>query len=146
MPRYNTYRPDFMALGPHIAVQKNKPLSFDARPESKNGDDEDFEPYRYYESDKILGKLYRAIDEQEVFQSVQQRGLLHVNEVDRIRGRSSSVLKRVWAYVQYRCQGFQWDHHLERARGIRDEYVSLVLGHLVRQTSYHSPLETHVPL
>jgi hypothetical protein len=107
-----------MAPGPHIAVQKDKPLSFETRPESDDritADDDDAR-YRFYESSKILGKLYRAIDEREVFASVQQQ-----------RGRGGGggcVLGAVWKYIQRRCMGIQWEHHVERARGIRDEYVS----------------------
>lgn len=147
MPRYNKFRPDFMAPGPYIAVQKAKPLSFDARPQSNDANDDDFQPYRYYESDKILGKLYRAIDEREVFHSIQQRGLSHVHEVDRTRGLVSSVLDDVWTYLQRRCQAIQWEHHLERARGIRDEYVLLILSHPVKQHSFHLPLRHmyHLP-
>jgi len=132
-----------MAPGPHVAVQKDKPLSFNARPEHRDGnddDDDDFSAYRYYESPKILGKLFRAIDEREVFSGVQQQGLSrHVNNVDRARHSDSSVLEGVWAYVQYRCQVIQWDHHLDRARGIRDEYVSSILSHPAPQYSFHPP-------
>jgi hypothetical protein len=123
MPRYNNYRPDFMAPGPHVAVQKDKPLSFEARPEHNNGhDDDEFSAYKFYESDKILGKLYRAIDEREVFYRVQQQGLSQsMNEVGRARDPVSSVLEGVWVYIQHRCQAIQWEHHIDRARGIRDE-------------------------
>ena len=134
MPRHNHYRPDFLAPGPHVAIQKDKPLSFDARPEHNDGydDDDDFSPYRFYQSDKILGKLYRNIDEREVFSGIQQQGLSKcVNEVNRARYSISSVLEGVWTYVQHRCQAIQWEHHLDRARGIRDEYVSSVLSNLV---------------
>jgi hypothetical protein len=134
MPRHNRFRPDFLAPGPHVAVQKDKPLSFDTPPEQNDGydDDDDFSPYRFYESDKILGKLYRSIDEREVFSGIQQQGLpQYVNEVNRARHSVSSVLRGVWTYVQHRCQAIQWEHHLDRARGIRDEYASSVLSHLV---------------
>ena len=126
MPRHNSYRPDFMAPGPHVVVQKDKPLSFDVRPEYNDGEDDDFPAYKFYESEKILGKLYRAINEREVFSGVQQQGLSqYANEVDRARHSVSSVLEGVWTYVQRRCQAIQWEHHLDRARGIRDEYSFL---------------------
>jgi hypothetical protein len=139
MPRHNHYRPDFLAPGPHVAVQKDKLLSFDDRPEDNDGygdddddDDDDFSRHRFYQSDKILGKLYRSIDEREVFSGIQQQGLSqHVNKANRARHSVSSVLEGVWTYVQRRCQAIQWEHHLDRARGIRDEYVSSVLSHLV---------------
>jgi hypothetical protein len=118
MPRHSNYRPDFMAPGPHVAVQKDKPLSFDAPPERDDAydDDDDFSPYRFYPSDKILGKLYRNIDEREVFSGVQQQGLSqYANAKNRARHSVSSVLNRVWTYVQHRCQAIQWEHHLDRA-------------------------------
>lgn len=127
-----------MAPGPHVAVQKDKPLSFDARPEGDDAhdDDDDFSPYKFYPSDKILGKLYRSIDEREVFSGVQQQGLSqYANAVKRARHSVSSVLERVWTYVRHRCQEIQWEHHLDRARGIRDEYVSSVLN-----PPYHIPV------
>jgi hypothetical protein len=119
-----------MAPGPHVAVQKDKPLSFDAQPEHSDAydDDNDFPPYKFYQSDKILGKLYRSIDEREIFSGVQQQGLSqYANAAKRARQSVSSVLERVWTYVRHRCKAIQWEHHLDRARGIRDEYVSPVL-------------------
>lgn len=128
MPRYNKYRPDFMAPGPHVLVQNNKPLEFDAPPKPELfQDDDDVAGYKYYRSEKILGKLYRAIDEREVFGSVQKEGLLaSLNEVDKRTISVSTVLEGIWNYVQYRCQAIAWKHHLDRARGIRDEYASPV--------------------
>ncbi|KFY03027.1 hypothetical protein V490_00321 [Pseudogymnoascus sp. VKM F-3557] len=128
MPRYNKFRPDFMAPGPHVHVQNDKPLSFDTSPEPGFcQDDDDVSGHKYYKSDKILGKLYRAIDEREVFGSVQQEGLsAYMSEVNKKRSSVSSVLENVWDYVQYRCQAIQWKHHLDRAWGIRDEYEDCV--------------------
>jgi hypothetical protein len=108
-------------------VQNDKPLSFDDPPEPDFiQDDDDMIGYKYYKSDKILGKLYRAIDEREVFGGVRQPGLLaYMEAVDEGQGSATSVLEGVWDYVQHRCQAIQWEHHLDRARGIRDEYASL---------------------
>ncbi len=59
MPRYSPYRPDFMAPGPHVNILKDKPISFEnVQPEDGDIDeDEDTMVYKYYPSDKILGKL-----------------------------------------------------------------------------------------
>jgi hypothetical protein len=58
-----------MAPGPHVTIIKKEEIAF--AEESLLGeeadDDDDVQGYRYYESDKINGKLYRAIDEREVF-------------------------------------------------------------------------------
>ncbi len=60
LPKYNPWRPDFEAPGPHVRIEKHKGLSFDTPVDRERDDeDEDFSAYRYYESEKILGKLYR---------------------------------------------------------------------------------------
>jgi hypothetical protein len=63
LPKYNPYRPDFEAPGPHVRIEKHIGLSFDAPvdrdPDEQGDEDDDFSAYRYYESEKILGKLYR---------------------------------------------------------------------------------------
>ncbi|EXJ58741.1 hypothetical protein A1O7_06171 [Cladophialophora yegresii CBS 114405] len=125
LPRSNHFRPDFMAPGPHVVIEKAKPPSFAAPPESRDDgdDDEDGPTYRYYESDKILGKLFRAIDEYKILSTVQSAAR---TERLRFAQRSHSVLDAVWANVYRRCQYINWEEHVPRASGIRDEYESIV--------------------
>jgi len=117
-PKYSPWRPDFEAPGPHVRIKKLGGVSFeeaiDREPDEEGDEDDDFTSYRYYESDKILGKLYRAIDEREIFEQIKQRTMSHATESD------SMVIEVVWGYVQQRCQLIQWQHHLESARDIRD--------------------------
>ena len=115
MPKYSSFRPDFMAPGPHVTIHKMEGLSFEEpSPLSMEGDDDDdFTPYRYYESSKILGKLYRAIDEREFFNQVRRERLPLVES-------TSTVIEDVWKHVQRKCQGIQWDHYLNEASDIRE--------------------------
>ena len=113
-----------MAPGPHVIVQRNKPLSFDERPENSNtNDDDDAPPFEYYPSDKILGKLYRAIDERKIFEDVQQRNTSH-NRYSAAENCNcpNSLLKNVWRFTQKKCHGISWAQYLDLARAIRDEY------------------------
>lgn len=73
--------------------------------------------YRYYESDKVLGKLYRAIDERKIFQEMQARSRKD-GDLD-----GSTLMYAVWEYVQKRCQLIQWGHKVEGARSLRDMCV-----------------------
>ncbi|KIX09610.1 uncharacterized protein Z518_00690 [Rhinocladiella mackenziei CBS 650.93] len=142
LPRSNRYRPDFMAPGPYCVVEKGQPLSFDAFPENDNRDDEDEDDtprYRYYESDKILGKLYRAIDEQEILSDIRQREVVYANGTGTPESRRTTVLHTIWAHVQDQCRLFQWMHHLEVARGIRDEYEECIQNIAYEYSNQPSP-------
>jgi hypothetical protein len=103
-------------------VEKEKPVSFEApRQKSTDDDDEEVSPYRYYESTKILGKLFRAIDEREVFAGVQNPPDIMPSPW-RSQSIKPAVLRTVWAHVQKSCFHLNWRQYIERARGIRDEY------------------------
>jgi len=122
MPRYSPYRPHFMAPGPHVEILEDKPISFENTRSANDNDlseddDEDFVNYKYYPSKKILGKLYSAIDEREIFQGVQNR----LEKKNRASDPARSVLKGVWNYLEYRFLSVEWDNHLDQARGIREE-------------------------
>ena len=120
LPRSKQFRPDFMATGPHAVILKDKPVTFSAPTNSHDDDDEEEHQYKYYESEKILGKLFRAIDERQVLSSVQSSS--HVGNTA-FTGGAQSVLRSVWAWAQHRCQMLQWQRHVPRAYGILDEYA-----------------------
>ena len=111
-----------MATGPHAVVAKDKPVTFEESPEPAGDDEEDSPQHEFYESGKILGKLFRAIDEREVFSSIQE-GSSHMNGSQKSR---HSILGVVWAYIQQHCQAFEWKHHITRACALLDEYVKLL--------------------
>ncbi|CAL3973231.1 unnamed protein product [Diplocarpon coronariae] len=134
MPRYNHWRPDFEAPGPHVKVEKMDGLSFEEMdnrdPDEKGDDDEDFSKYRYYESEKVLGKLYRAIDEREVFEHIKHRSL-HPDI-----SSQSTVIESVWDYVRAECALFLYTHHLEWAEGIRDMYEETMLEIMINHSEH----------
>lgn len=109
-----------------MEILKDKPISFEEA-KSRNNDnldddeDEDFTPYKYYPSNKILGKLYNAIDEREIFGRVQHHRLEQSLQRRTASNTARSVLESVWDYVNSRFPFAMLDDHLARARGIRDE-------------------------
>jgi hypothetical protein len=125
MPKYSPYRPHFMAPGPYVDILKDKPISFENSQSTKDNnfddDDEDFTEYKYYLSDKILGRLYSAVDEREIFQRVQQNRLEQSWQKHMTSNPARSVLQGIWNYVHQRCQLIVWEDYLDRARGIRNE-------------------------
>ena len=109
-----------MASGPRIEIEKG------VRVENLvNQDDDGFldtekgqdTRHRHYESQKVLGKLYRAIDERNFLEKMQRRSedLLDVEEVP-----TNGLLCRVWEYVLHETQPIQWQHHVEWAGDIKE--------------------------
>jgi hypothetical protein len=118
LPKYPQWRPDFEAPGPHVLIEKKGGMTFDLPdyrdPDDDGDEDEEFTRYRYYESSRILGKLFRAIDEQKIFEEIQTHSR-------QITLHTSSIIESLWVYVQHKCKLIQWEHKLEWARDIRDE-------------------------
>jgi hypothetical protein len=125
MPTYSRFRPDFMAPGPYVEILDEKPPSFDdahTTPISRGDDDDDFTSFEYYPSDKILGRLFRSIDERKIFEEVQK----YRDGINRVQQATSPVLDGIWKYILQHCASIPWQHHLDLARGIRDEYVHIL--------------------
>ncbi|KAI5300085.1 hypothetical protein KEM56_002741 [Ascosphaera pollenicola] len=119
MPRVKPYRPDFMAPGPRVRIADDIGLVQENDIASKidfddPADDDEPRPMQYYKSHKILGVLYRAIDENKFFKEIK----------DAIEPSSTNVnvLDQVWKYVQSQVAGFQWEHLTEKAEGIKELY------------------------
>lgn len=117
LPRYSRWRPDFEAPGPHVYIEKKESISFeDPQFGDMPEDDEDdgYSRQKYYESDKILGKLYRAIDERKIFEEVQARSRRGGSQ------NNANLMDDVWSYVKQRCRNILWEHKIEWAQSIRD--------------------------
>lgn len=105
LPKYSSCRPDFMAPGPHVHIEKREGLCFEAQKLfTVLTDEDDVTALRYYESDGVLGELYRDIDEVEVFNQIKRS-----HKSDRI-GNDTSIIDAVWKHVQHQCQVIQWEH------------------------------------
>jgi hypothetical protein len=78
-------------------------------------DDDDRQPMTYYRSRKVLGQLYRRIDDVQFLADVQRTG----------RGKPdvNKVLLGVWKYVSDETAGFLWDHLVPQVSDIQDMCV-----------------------
>ncbi|KAK5716659.1 hypothetical protein LTR15_009551 [Elasticomyces elasticus] len=128
-PRFSPEKPDFMAPSPRVVVSERGYLDL---VEDDQQDDEAFEgldterkPYRYYQSDKALGHLYRAIDEQQFLTSMQnQHRALALRS-----GSSSTVLPSLLKYVRKwaSAHGLLYSHAVPLAQDIRHSYDESLL-------------------
>lgn len=80
--------------------------------------DPDTRKYRYYESDKVLGKLYRAIDEAEFFEQMQRD-----SRSKTARDPRNSLMEKLLQHVRREtlALGLQYKHHMGLAKRLRDE-------------------------
>ncbi|KAK1828316.1 RNA-dependent RNA polymerase 1 [Podospora conica] len=69
LPPRQRARPDFLAPGPWVKIQDRSELEMDEYVYQGEGDGDDAEGprHRYYTSKKVLGQLYRAIDERKIW-------------------------------------------------------------------------------
>ena len=109
-----------MTPGPSVKMLEEKPVFENS--EENVDPDEEFNVFTYYPSKKILGKLFRAIDERSIFENIQQNKLDPSSDQTLDPGRS--VATGVWSYVIDCYPEIPWHDHLDRARSIRGEWVS----------------------
>lgn len=124
-PRVDMIRPDFMANGPRVIVEKKGAVFQDEDEDDLLDDDDavgaldpDFKTFRYYESERVLGQLYRAIDEKKIFQEMQR----YATETKSHLG-GLNLMDQVWAYVLREAALIQWDGYKPLARSIKETYV-----------------------
>ena len=83
-------------------------------------DDYDGKPQlRYYKSNKVLGHLYRNIDEKEFLEEIR--------DTRRNTTGSKAVLQSVWQYIENETKGFQWEHLVDAVSDIQGMYVVFYL-------------------
>ena len=71
--------------------------------------------HRYYASEKVLGKLYRDIDESKFLAEIQSPSASKNTE-------SRSLVDVIWQYVRNKTAMIQWRHYLEFAQNVKDKY------------------------
>lgn len=116
IPRCSPAKPDFMAPGPRMFVQKDRALY---KMEDYDEDDADDDvQVSYYESEKVLGHLYRAIDEKKFLREMK------AEVADSRQGREvMSVIDGVWDYVEHEIPGeCDWTERLKEAEEIKDRW------------------------
>jgi hypothetical protein len=139
-PKYDLYRPDFMAPNPRVTMEQSicsleeqLPQYLAEKEEDLVNDlDPDSKSYRYYESQKVLGRLYRAIDERSFLAEIQERA----GQFERPVNFNHSIMHQLWTYIQNQTALVQWDHYQEWAREIKEVYEAQVID-TIHQYSTH---------
>ncbi|KAK8038458.1 hypothetical protein PG993_006869 [Apiospora rasikravindrae] len=123
----NRFRPDFMAPSAPMNIKSRTEISFEEEVIEPTGDDDDEETdsprFTYYESDKILGLLYRAIDEKRIWhESVR---------VNSKRVAGPAVWSALISLIESECAEavgveVNWKQHESEASKIRETYEDMM--------------------
>jgi hypothetical protein len=122
IPKYSRTRPDFMAPGPRVVIEDKIELNraIAANPDDDD-DEEDSRPAtRYYRSEKVLGQLYRMIDEDTFLDDIRA-------SAKEKNSNAPDPYRSLWAYVSRETTGRSWAHYVEVAEDIKELYLSLYL-------------------
>lgn len=131
IPKTPRYRPDFMAPTASTKVEKGieRPLE-EEPPKGK-------QRYRYYESDRILGKLYRAVDEDIFFRDSG-------NDATSIfsRGAADTALGEILSWVEEQIDTAGLGAYAKLATEARNYYEITMLEIMSRYTVHRNDLLT----
>ncbi|KAL9027908.1 MAG: hypothetical protein Q9196_003644 [Gyalolechia fulgens] len=133
MPKSSNVRPDFQAPGPRVLIEENIKLEDLEVPEDDEDEDEPEETARaprYYRSEKVLGKLYRAIDEQDFFSEIQRQSRSPSN------AQSLGLADKVWEYVREKAALIQYVHYLDFARDVKEAYEDNMIDTMLENSSH----------
>ncbi|KAI9724187.1 MAG: hypothetical protein M1828_003932 [Chrysothrix sp. TS-e1954] len=122
-------KPDFMAIAPRLVLNDNEKLHLEDIEEAEIEQDTDavstLEPDRkrtlFYESEKVLGKLYRAIDETKFLKDMKAQQDLRLGNA-RSLSSIDTLMDRLWAFIQRETRLLQWAHQRSLAREIKEVY------------------------
>lgn len=108
-----------MAPGPRVRIAEDISLleknTEGLLEEEDEYDENDRPPMRYYKSHRVLGQLFRRIDERAFLEDLKASTRSHQPRAD--------LLQSIWAYVNTETAGFQWDHHISAGLSVKDMYA-----------------------
>ncbi|TRX89845.1 hypothetical protein FHL15_009278 [Xylaria flabelliformis] len=113
------YRPDFLAPAPPTNIVDKAEIQFEVptAPSVEEDEDDDTGPrHKFYKSTKILGKLYRAIDEKKIWKDD-----IHLV----VNRHGSSLWDELFVYIRHQCENLgdvDWKAALDEAHRIRQAY------------------------
>ncbi|KAI1329291.1 RdRP-domain-containing protein [Xylariaceae sp. FL0255] len=117
------YRPDFMAPAPPANIVDRTEIRFEplAMPSGEEDEDDETGPrHKFYKSSKILGKLYRSIDEKKIW-----RDDIHASSIP----KGSPLWKQLFLHLSSECESLgviDWRSALQEAGNIRNAYEDMM--------------------
>ncbi|KAL2755351.1 hypothetical protein ACRALDRAFT_2105455 [Sodiomyces alcalophilus JCM 7366] len=144
MPRGGRFRPDFLAPAPPAVLHDKHHIEFLGKPAARedadagdgDGDGEDAfrSNYEYYKSEKILGKLYRNVDEKRIWDDSIHR-VREKRQGPGVWPQFMALMRRkMHQYAQGRVS---WRKRSEEAWRLRDIYEEAVHSAMWKYSDNH---------
>jgi len=113
-----------MAPGPRVKVEDRIELimSIINSPEPDDEDADEPAQTRYYKSTKVIGQLYRAIDETEFINELRDTA------DEDLDPNAPDIFRTLWLYVQRETAGFQWAQHIDAAKETKEMQVQSMIN------------------
>ncbi|KAL9621361.1 MAG: hypothetical protein Q9160_004252 [Pyrenula sp. 1 TL-2023] len=118
IPKTSPYRPDFMAPSPSTKVEKGIDRPATRSSAALSGT----QRYRYFTSDRVLGRLYRALDEDAFFRELEE----DTTSIFSL-GAPNTLFEEILEWVEKRIRPDRFEVYLELATKVRDYYESNML-------------------
>ncbi|GAB1313705.1 RNA-dependent RNA polymerase [Madurella fahalii] len=141
LPRGSRLRPDFLAPGPSVTIHdKTNAIEMDEYTvRQDDDDDEDNEEgprHKYYRSDRILGQLYRGVDEEKIWaKDIKMK----------TSPKGPSFWDQLVAGIERRVSAIgpiEWQHRSAEAQRIRHAYEDAIYGVMTDCADHpHQPLK-----
>lgn len=132
-----------MAPSPRLYISGSGKLELEdpveGEDEAFEGIDEEKKPMRYYKSEKVLGYLYRNIDEKRFLDDMHQQHYAQIKDV----GSSRSLKDTLCEYVLHHAKmyGVLYEDYMDLARDIRAGYEDSLIDILYAYSpTFHAPL------
>lgn len=129
LPRTNRFRPDFLSPGPIAHLHDRDEIlmeQYRAPDPSEELEHGEAPRFKYYRSDKILGELYREVDEEKIW---------HHDVHRRIASKGPSFWEKFLKLAFDRAAAvgaMSWPVRVDEARRIKGAYDDAIYGHMCK--------------
>ncbi|KAK4139079.1 RNA dependent RNA polymerase-domain-containing protein [Dichotomopilus funicola] len=138
LPKNPAWRPDFLASSPSITIHDKSEIELDDHmaPRDDDNDDDEGPRHKFYRSEKLLGQLYRNVDERKIWaEDVKMAGW------DKGPSFWSRLLEALDQRTARLGRVVRWKHRLEVARQLLHIYEDVIYGAMIDFADQpHQPL------
>ncbi|KDN62798.1 putative RNA dependent RNA polymerase [Colletotrichum sublineola] len=141
IPKAPRFRPDFLAPAPPAQLYDRTHIDFLGEDEVVDDDEDAQGPnHKYYKSEKILGELYRNVNEKQIWDE----------DISRVVSNAGpSVWDQFVGLMQRKIEEYskgriRWETKREQAKSLRDVFEDTVSGFMIQYSDNHMKQLTEV--